>query len=201
MSSWNFMDPASKKTLLDLVRREAEGMFTLAGGDEAWARPTACDGWNAGDVIGHLVDTTETYFQSFAAVREAGEPPSAVPLADMAASCNEGATQFRGTPQRELIERCRADADKMMNIFEGLSDAEWTGLMVPHKYMGPLPACFYAIFQLVDYAVHSWDIREGIGAPHALASDAADMLVPLAFVLWQSTPAVPEGTEPFRIGV
>ena len=33
---------------------------------------------------------------------------------------------------------------------------------------GPLPAAFYPIFQVVDYTVHSWDIREGTGRPHAL---------------------------------
>ena len=29
--------------------------------------------------------------------------------------------------------------------------------------MGPLPAFFYPAFQLMDYGVHSWDIRQGTG--------------------------------------
>ena len=45
--------------------------------------------------------------------------------------------------------------------------------MVPHFYMGPLPAFFYPAFQLMDYGVHSWDIREGSGKAHGLAGDAA----------------------------
>ncbi len=36
---------------------------------------------------------------------------------------------------------------------------------------------------------------------HALDGDAADILVPLAFVLWQSTPDAPTETEPYTIGV
>ena len=28
--------------------------------------------------------------------------------------------------------------------------------MVGHPYMGPVPAMFYPMFQLVDYAVHAW---------------------------------------------
>src|SRR5262249_53342550 len=60
MSIWNFMDPASKMTLLGLVRREAEGMFALVDTDQKWTAPTGCPGWEARDVIGHLVDTTET---------------------------------------------------------------------------------------------------------------------------------------------
>jgi uncharacterized protein (TIGR03083 family) len=201
MSSWNFFDPACRETLMTLIRREADGMFALVESDEAWGTATACDEWNAGDVIGHLVDTTETYFVGFGAARGEGEPPPAVPLTGMARAAGDGAIQFRDMSRQELIDRNRAALDKMSGILEGLSDAEWTELMVPHKYMGPLPACVYAIFQLVDYAVHSWDIREGIGAPHALAADSADMLVPLAFVLWQSTPSIPDGAEPFQIGV
>ena len=35
----------------------------------------------------------------------------------------------------------------------------------------------------------------------ALDGDTADILVPLAFVLWQSTPDAPTETEPYTIGV
>ena len=55
----------------------------------------------------------------------------------------------------------------MMDIFEALTEDEWAGLQAPHGYMGPLPAFFYPIFQLVDYAVHGWDVREAAGLPQA----------------------------------
>ena len=74
-----------------------------------------------------------------------------------------------------------------MGIFSALSDEDWTGLIVSHPYMGPLPAMFYPMFQLVDYAVHSWDIREGLGQPHGLSGDAADLLIPVIYILWQAT--------------
>ncbi|HEY7222032.1 MAG TPA: maleylpyruvate isomerase family mycothiol-dependent enzyme [Micromonosporaceae bacterium] len=201
MGSWNFLDPASKDTLLALVQREAEGMFSLVGSDEQWMAPTGAGHWQARDVVGHLVDTTETYFVSFDAARGNGAPPPLVPLSDMAVHVDAGAQSFRQVPRAELVARCRADFDKMMGIFTSLTDAEWSGLMVPHKYMGPLPASFYAVFQLVDYSVHSWDIRQGVGRAHALAGDSADMLVPLCFILWGATPKVAPGTEPFQIGI
>jgi hypothetical protein len=72
--------------------------------------------------------------------------------------------------------------------------------MVAHKYMGPLPAFFYPIAQVVDYAVHTWDIRQGAGGSHALDGDSADLLVPFCYIVWQST-AVVDGVEPFAIGV
>ena len=46
-------------------------------------------------------------------------------------------------PRTELLERLRTDFDKMMEIFDGLTAEDWTDLLVPHFYMGPLPAFFY----------------------------------------------------------
>jgi hypothetical protein len=40
---------------------------------------------------------------------------------------------------------------------------------------------------LMDYGVHGWDLREGLGKAHFLSADAADLLVPFMFVLWQAT--------------
>ena len=82
-----------------------------------------------------------------------------------------------------------------------MSEQDWTGLVVPHFYMGPLPAFFYPAFQLMDYGVHSWDIRQGTGRAHGLSGDVADLLVPFMFVLWQATAAVADGAEPSELGV
>jgi hypothetical protein len=75
----------------------------------------------------------------------------------------------------------------MMEIFDALTEDDWSNLMVPHFYMGPLPAFFFPAFQLMDYGVHSWDIRQGTGLGHALSGDAADLLTPFMFVLWKYT--------------
>ncbi len=39
----------------------------------------------------------------------------------------------------------------------------------------------------MDYGVHGWDVREGLRMAHFMDPDAADMLVPFMFVLWQAT--------------
>src|SRR5205814_4512720 len=101
----------------------------------------------------------------------------------------------------EALERLRGDLDRMLDIEESLSEQDWSGLQVPHKYMGPLPAFFYPAFQLVDYSVHSWDIRQGSGRPHALEARSADLLVPLCFVLWSATATVAPDATPLQVGV
>ena len=201
MSAWNFMSYDSQANLLGAIRRESAGMFELAADPEAWMAPTGAGHWQVRDVFGHLIDTTETYFVGFDAARGQGDPPPLVPLTEMATHADEGAQQYRSLEREVAIERLRAALERMLAIEEALTEEDWGGLQVPHKYMGPLPAFFYPVFQLVDYAVHSWDIREGSGRPHALEGRAADLLVPLCFVLWTATARVGPDTRPLTLGV
>ena len=114
---------------------------------------------------------------------------------------DQGAKTFRKVPREELIGRLRDDSERMMGEFTSLSADDWAGFMVPHKYMGPLPAMFYPMFQIVDYAVHGWDIREGMRKPHAMSGDAADLLVPVIFVLWSATADVSTVDRPYTVGI
>lgn len=201
MSSWNFMDPSSKDQLLGVVRREVDSMLSLASDPGRWEAPTACEHWQVRDVIGHLVDTTEGYLSNWVIGREGGTAPEPHGLRVMASLVDEGARAFRKVPQAEMLDRLHDDANRMLAEFGRLTDEEWSSLIVPHNYMGSLPAMFYPLFQLVDYAVHSWDIREGMGEPHAMDGDSADYLVPLMPILFQATADTSSITEPFSIGL
>ncbi|HYJ68176.1 MAG TPA: maleylpyruvate isomerase family mycothiol-dependent enzyme [Nocardioidaceae bacterium] len=201
MSEWNFMDPGSKNNLLRTVKHEANKLFTMVEPSEVWESPTGAGHWQVRDVIGHLVDTTESYFVAFDAARGRGEAAEPLGLVGMAKYVDDGAQAFRGTPQDELLFRLRGDFDRMLGIFDDLSDNEWSTFQVPHKYMGPLPVPFYPIFQLVDYAMHGWDIREGSGRAHVMSAEAADLLVPLGFILWQATAQCQPDDEAYSVGV
>ncbi len=201
MSEWNAMTYEGKDTILRVVKREAEGMFAMAERPEAWEAPTTSTGWEVRDVIAHLVDVTESYFLAFDAAR--GGPPvaDAYGVTGMGERLNTEAQALRTVPQAEMMERARADFAKMMGILEALTEDEWTGLIVSHFYMGPLPAFVYAAFQLMDYGVHSWDIRQGMGRAHGLAGDVADLLAPFMMILWQATTSADPSAEPFDVGI
>jgi uncharacterized protein (TIGR03083 family) len=190
-----------KDTILRVVRGEAERLFALAEPAEAWTAASACPGWATRDIVGHIVDTTEGYFAAFDAARGEGEVEAPYGLPAMSKRANEMATSFRDVPKAEMMDRLRGDFTRMMSILEPLGPEEWTGLMVTHIYMGPVPAFFYAAGQLMDYGVHSWDIREGSGRPHALSGDVADLLVPFMFAIWQGTVRPEAVTEPCEIGI
>lgn len=200
MSNWDGTNFASRDNLLRVVDQQAQGLFALAQAPGAWDSPTACSEWSVRDIVGHLIDVTESYFVGFDAARNGTEVPDGLGTNVMQAMLNEGARGHRGLDQDAAVERLRDDYTKMVGIVEGLTAEEWTGLLVPHKYMGKLPAFFYPVFQLMDYGVHSWDIRQGSGRAHCFDGDAADMLVPFMFILWSATSSGGEG-EPCTVGV
>jgi uncharacterized protein (TIGR03083 family) len=201
MSEWNATTYDAKDNLLRVVRREAERFFALAGSPDAWQAPTACPQWQVRDIVGHLIDVTESYFVGFDAARGGAAVPDALGVRVMQERLDEGARQHRSLSQDEALQRLQADFAKLMELCQALGPQDWGGLVVPHKYMGPLPAFFYPTFQLMDYAVHSWDIRQGTGRAHGLHGDAADLLVPFMFILWQATVSPPADAAPCQIGV
>jgi uncharacterized protein (TIGR03083 family) len=201
MSDWNAMTYEGKDTALRVMREEGERMFALAEQPGAWDAPTACESWQVKDVIGHLVDTMEDYFKGFEGARAGAPDPGAKGLIVMHEQAGGSAMAFRDLSQQELMDRARTDLDKLVGILEPLTAEEWTGFLVPHNFMGPLPAFFYAGGQLMDYGVHTWDIKQGTGRAHGISGDVADLLVPFMFVVWQYTIKPDADLTPFTIGI
>ena len=201
MSEWNAMTYEGKDTILRVVRDQAEQMFSLAEQPDSWQAPTACENWEVRDVIGHLVDTMEGYFKAFEVARSGATPENAYGLLGMHERAGDSAQAFRSLSQSEMMSRVRADLNQMMGILEPLSADEWSSMIVPHFYMGPVPAFIYAAGQLMDYGVHTWDIEQGTGSAHGISGEAADLLVPFMFVIWQYTIKPGADLSPFTIGI
>ncbi len=201
MGEWDAMSYEGKDTILRVVREEAARMFALAEQPAAWDAPTACENWQVKDIIGHLVDTTEGYFRAFDIARKGADAPDAFGLIAMHERAGQSAQSFQHVSQQEMMGRVREDLDKMMGILEPLTAEEWGGLMVTHSFMGPVPAFIYAAGQLMDYGVHTWDIEQGTGMAHGISGEAADLLVPFMFIIWQYTIKPDADLSPFTIGI
>jgi hypothetical protein len=108
-----------------------------------------------------------------------GRPIDTRGLLVMAEGLDDNAKTFRRFPREEVISRLKRDSDKMMAIFEGLTVEDWNKFLVTHPYMGALPTLFYPAFHVMDYGVHTWDIRWGLGDKDAPMDErAAGVLVP-----------------------
>jgi uncharacterized protein (TIGR03083 family) len=184
---WDATNFAAKDNLLRVVREEAESFFALAEVPENWQSPTSSGHWQVRDLVGHLIDTTEGYLERFETHRGGGTAEALAPLTEMARTADKRALELRKAPREELLARLHDAFGRAMKMFEEVNEQDWGGFMVMHGYMGPLPAFFYPVAQIMDYGVHGWDVREGLDMAHFMSPDAADLLVPFMFVLWQAT--------------
>lgn len=197
MSGWNFMDPASRANLKAAIRREYEAMVAMASAPDAWESPTAAGHWQYRDVIGHLVAVTESYFVSVEAARGGGEVQPR-DVMGFSGDMDTDALALRATPQDALLARLDEDFTRMEGILDDLTDEEWGSLLVTHGHFGPMPIFMFGIFQLVDYGVHGWDMREGVGQRHAMDGATADLLSLLAIAL---VPSMVHTDEDLKVGI
>src|ERR1700716_326430 len=176
----NTMAPEGKDHLLKVVRKERQGFYDLIDStdDETWKTPTACTEWEIRDQVGHLVDVTEGYLERFLLARAKEPLPDGLGVRGVAGLLADGSQRLRTSSRTQLSARLKQSSNKMFDIFDALTPEQWTSEMIPHTYMGPLPTMIYPAFQLIDYSVHSWDIRAGLGEMQPLTEDAANTLIP-----------------------
>jgi uncharacterized protein (TIGR03083 family) len=184
----NSMDYSGKDAVLDVVRNESSDFFDLVDDPANWNLQTRCTEWEVRDLVGHMLDVTEGYLTRWDKARK-NEPANSVGLLVMADDLNDHAQAFRSLPRLEAIQRLKNDYSKMMQIFEGLTADEWSNFLVTHPFMGPLPTLFYPAFHVMDYGVHTWDIRWGLGEKtRRLDERTAGVLIPyMLYALLPST--------------
>ena len=188
MSPVNSMDYSGKDVVLDVVRRESADFFKIVDDPKNWNVQTRCTEWEVRDMVGHMLDVTEGYLTRWEKARK-GEAIDTAGLLVMGEKLNEHAQAFRTLPREEAISRLKADYAKMMDIFEKLTADEWSNFIVTHPYMGGLPTFFYPAFHVMDYGVHTWDMRWGLGEKDRKLDEAtAGVLIPyMLFALLPST--------------
>jgi uncharacterized protein (TIGR03083 family) len=184
----NTMSFAAKPLVLDVVRTERQAFYDLIDDPANWEVQTRCTDWQVRDVAGHMIDVTEGYLERWDVARSGATAPDPLGLPAMAALLNEHARAFRSLPRKEVIVRLKSGSERLLGIFDALTEDEWGNFLVPHPYMGPLPTFFYPAFHVIDYGVHNWDIRYGLGdILGRLDERTAGVLIPYMFVLFQYT--------------
>jgi uncharacterized protein (TIGR03083 family) len=184
----NSMDYSGKDTVLDVIRKESSDFFSLVDNPANWNLQTRCTEWETRDLVGHMLDVTEGYLTRWDKARK-NEPADSVGVLVMADNLNDHAQAFRSLPREEAIQRLKGDYARMMQIFDGLTADEWSNFLVTHPFMGPLPTLFYPAFHVMDYGVHTWDIRWGLGEKtRRLDERTAGVLIPyMLYALLPST--------------
>jgi len=146
----NSMDYSGKDTVIDIIRTERSKFYDIVNDPKNWYVQTRCTEWEVRDIVGHMIDVTEGYLSRWDLTRK-GESAGALGVLVMGEELNKNAQAFRSLPREEAIVRLKGDSDKMLVVFDALTPEEWSGFMVTHPYMGPLPTLFYPAFHVMDY--------------------------------------------------
>jgi uncharacterized protein (TIGR03083 family) len=182
----NPMAYGSKGVVLDVVRTERGRFYDVIDRPENWMVDTRCEGWQVRDLVGHMIDVTEGYLQRWDLASRGEEAPAARGWQVMARDLNDGALALRGLSRDEAIARLKGSSDSLLQIFDDLTEEQWNSFMVSHVFSGPTPAFCYPAFQIMDYGVHTWDMRWGLGDKDArLDERTAGVLLPYMFIIWQ----------------
>src|SRR5260221_6273686 len=183
----NPMDYSGKDTVIDVVRTERAKFYDIVDNPDNWYVQTRCDEWEVRDIVGHMIDVTEGYLNGWDMARR-GETGNALGQVVMCYRLNEHAQAFRSLSREEAIARLKSDSEKVFAIFEALGPEEWMGSTILHPYMGPIPTCFYPSFQIIDYGIHTWDMKWGLGDKFGkLDERTAGILMPYMFIVMQYT--------------
>ena len=183
----DLMSYEAKPLVLDVIRDERAAFYALVEDPANWEVQTRCTDWQGRDIVGHMIDVTEGYLAGWEVARR-GDSADGLGLVVMGERLNDRAQEFRALPREEVIARLKRASDELIGIFESLTEEQWGSFMVPHPYMGPLPPLFFPFFQVMDYGVHNWDIRYGLGDKLGVLDErTAGVLVPYMFVLFQYT--------------
>src|ERR687885_654872 len=89
----NVMDYSSEPELLRVVKAERQSFYDLIDqvGESGWQGKTASGEWQVRDLVGHMIDVTESYLERFALARAGQAAPSPLGLPIMAQKLDEGA--------------------------------------------------------------------------------------------------------------
>lgn len=178
---------AGKDTMMRLIRQEYQACFDMlvAASEQEWHAQTPCELWEVRDMAGHLLDAAYSYLGYFKQSEYGWPTEEPRGMRAYGEALGRNALEYRDVYRWEVLGRLDACAELMFDYFDRLTEDEWAGRMVPHKWVGPVPAFMMAAFQLMDYSVHGWDLRKALGKDAYVDHEASDTLVPLMFGLMQ----------------
>ncbi len=166
--------PAEMQTRTSLARLEAERLAAYLGtlSPEGWNHPTACDLWQVGDLVGHLVWIGEFYV-SFITRALAGDvtPPPGSPRDERYAGLQPEdfydltAREYRDFLGNLILPTFIRRYEALSQVLESLTPDDYEKPCFYHS--GNRPVWTLADLTVQELAIHAWDIRSQTepGAP------------------------------------
>ncbi|SRR5581483_1489685 len=174
----------SEAAVAALAEQQSELTGILQGlDDDAWQRPSRCEGWTVADVVLHLAQTNEMAIASFddrmpEYLAEVGRQ-----LAGPASNVDDGAALMvaneRNRPLADLKQRWQSSVDDFLSRLDGADfhrRVTWVA--------GELSLRTLVTTRLAETWIHTGDVTDGLG----IDLEPTDRLQHVARLAWRTLP-------------
>lgn len=192
--------------LVTVIQTEAEWLaeFLQALPPEAWSTPSACNLWEVGDVVAHLVFVAEFYADVIArGVRGDVSPPARFPGIDLAerssfdAYIGQTALAYRKRLGVQLLPTFRTRFAALHHLMASLRPYDWEQPCWRFRWFGHPPARYFLVMTIQELAIHGWDLRAGLEPLPRLSGACVPVLVERAIQRFRLIPTLAS----FRLSV
>jgi uncharacterized protein (TIGR03083 family) len=176
------MDPREHRVQLGQAAAEQLTQYLHTLSAEAWHHPSACAGWDVGDVVAHLAFGAAFYASTVArGVQGDTAPPAGAPLPGV----QEREAFSAANAQRAIAHRARL-GDQLLATFTGRTAHFYQLLqsLTPQDWdkpcyhpLGLRPVHEFNTMRLLELALHTWDIQSALAPPAALFPDSLPVVM------------------------
>jgi len=187
------MDAPEERVGLVLAESERLKHYLHFLPPEAWRKPSACDHWEVGDVVAHLVLGAEIYAESISrGLRgDASAPAGRPPIGSFnAASFSEPMAQTtlsrRESLGDQLLSTFDATNDQLNLLHAGLGLQDWEKPCYHGAAALVAPVRTFLDLRMFELALHGWDIRSSLEPAAHLSDESLPILTGLIpqFIGW-----------------
>lgn len=177
---------AAPEDRVNLVRTESDRFKQYLGtlSPEDWCHPSACDAWEARDVVAHLIIGVDMYTENISrGVGGDSSPPSGVTTLDaegMAARMKANAQRaiaLRESLGEQLLHTFSERCDALNRLLAGLGSQDWDKLCFHPAAV--IPVRTFVDLRIAELAVHEWDIRSKLEVSSPVSAPSLRVIMDL----------------------
>ena len=171
---------------VDLIRSESDRLtrYLVTVTPDEWCHPSACDAWEARDVVAHLIMAADMFKENVArGVRGDWSAPEGLPPAgesNMAARMvanGQRAVALRQRLAEKLLPSFRARCDDLNELLVGLGFQDWNKSC--YHPAAIIPVRTFIDLRIAELAIHEWDIRSKVEESTHLSADCLPAILDL----------------------
>jgi uncharacterized protein (TIGR03083 family) len=149
---------------------------------ESWQIPSACEGWEVRDVVGHLAWGAKLYLSAISrGVKGDTSPPEGYPpegeidRKTFPVWAAQQAITYRERQGEQLLDALTARNAKLHNLMVGLRSQDWEKPC--YHPLGLREVKVLVVFRAIELSLHTWDIQSVLEPSTSLLPESLPILM------------------------